>query len=177
MKTSTGCAAQARRAEEKPMSEPFDHEHLMRLAIEEARRGGAAGNIAVGSVIVRAGAVIGTGHNTSRSGGDPIDHAEIVAIRDACRRLATFDLSGCEIFASCEPCPMCLAAILWARIGRVTWAGTREDAAEAGFDDARFYEEIARAPEQRTLPSGTLLRDEARALFRAWLAKPDRIAY
>jgi tRNA(Arg) A34 adenosine deaminase TadA len=119
MKTSTGCAAQARRAEEKPMSEPFDHEHLMRLAIEEARRGGAAGNIAVGSVIVRAGAVIGTGHNTSRSGGDPIDHAEIVAIRDACRREGTHDLAGATLYTAMEPCPMCAWAICMTGIGRV----------------------------------------------------------
>jgi tRNA(Arg) A34 adenosine deaminase TadA len=158
--------------------EPSRREETMRRAIELARsgmerdRGGP-----FGALVVKDGRVVGEGCNEVTSTCDPTAHAEIVAIRDACRRLATFDLSGCEIFASCEPCPMCLAAILWARIGRVTWAGTREDAAEAGFDDARFYEEIARAPEQRTLPSGTLLRDEARALFRAWLAKPDRIAY
>jgi len=112
-----------------------------------------------------------TGHN------DPTAHGEIVAIREACRALGTFSLEGCTIYTSCEPCPMCLAAIYWSRIDRVFYANTAADAATIGFDDERLYRELALPPDARSLPSERLLAAEARAVFDEWLADPDRVPY
>jgi tRNA(Arg) A34 adenosine deaminase TadA len=144
------------------------------LALEgvRANRGGP-----FGSVIVRGERVIAAGCNQVTSTNDPTAHAEIVAIRAACGELGSYDLSGCELFASCEPCPMCLAAIHWARIARVHYACDREDAARAGFDDALLYEEIARPRTQRRIVLEPLMRDEGLAALRAWTDKPDRRAY
>ena len=111
------------------------------------------------------------------SSNDPTAHAEIVAIRRACRRIGSFSLAGCVLYASCEPCPMCLAAAYWARVDRLVYAATRDDAARAGFDDAVIYREVPLPPEDRSLPTGTLLRAEATAVFEEWLAKPDRVPY
>jgi tRNA(Arg) A34 adenosine deaminase TadA len=144
------------------------------LAVENVRagRGGP-----FGAVVVRAGEVIAEGSNLVTSSNDPTAHAEIVAIRRACSTLGRFQLNDCEIYASCEPCPMCLGAIYWARLGRVWFASTREDAAAAGFDDQFLYDEIPRAAPQRALPASTLLREEGAAAFRVWAESPDKIAY
>jgi len=130
-----------------------------------------------GAVVARDGAIVARGWNAVTSGNDPTAHAEVVAIRRACRRVGTFSLAGFVLYASCEPCPMCLAAAYWARVDRLVYAATRDDAARAGFDDDRIYREIPLAPEARSLPTDRLLRDEALAVFDEWLAKPDRVPY
>ena len=151
---------------------------FMRRAIELSRlkmRAGEGGPF--GAVVVHDGRIIGEGWNRVLATRDPTAHAEIVAIREACQRLGRFSLDGAEIYATAEPCPMCLGAILWARIKRLYYGNTRLDAAAIGFDDAAFYDEVARPPEQRTLPSQRLLADEARVVFAEWDAKPDRVRY
>ncbi len=161
-----------------PMHPTADPSPFMRRAIELSRShmlGGEGGPF--GAVVVRDGRIVGEGWNRVTSACDPTAHAEITAIREACRALGTFELRGCEIFTSCEPCPMCLAAIYWARLDRVWYANTREDAAGIRFDDAWLYHEVALPQEERSLPSAQLLRDEALEVFRAWEAKPDKIRY
>jgi len=155
------------------LNEKFMQEAI-RLALEPMRRG-AAGPF--GAVVVRDGHTVGCGWNQVTSANDPTAHAEVMAIREACRRLGTFRLDGCELYASCEPCPMCLGAIYWARIRRLYFAATRLDAAEAGFDDLLIYEEIARPLTQRRLPAVQLLRDQALAAFVEWKANPGKTAY
>jgi guanine deaminase len=130
-----------------------------------------------GAVIVREGQVIATGTNQVTSTNDPTAHAEIVAIRNACTTLATFQLQGCHIYSSCEPCPMCLAAIYWAHCDAIFYGNTASDAAETGFDDGMLYEEIARPHRERRTPISMLLRDEALASFTAWKTHPTRIDY
>jgi guanine deaminase len=130
-----------------------------------------------GAVVARDGALVARGWNAVTSTNDPTAHAEVVAIRRACRALGTFSLAGCVLYASCEPCPMCLAAAYWARVDRLVFAGTRADAAGAGFDDAFIYDEIPLAPEARALATDQLLREEAITVFEEWLAKPDRVRY
>ena len=130
-----------------------------------------------GAVIVRGGEVIASGCNQVTSSHDPTAHAEVVAIRAAARALGTHSLVGCTIYASCEPCPMCLAAIYWARLDRLYFACTSADAAAAGFDDDVLYRELSKPASARSLPAGPLLRDEARAVLREWIAKPDKAPY
>lgn len=130
-----------------------------------------------GCVIVFDNKIVGHGHNKVTSTNDPTAHAEIVAIRDACRNLNTFQLTGCEIYTSCEPCPMCLGAIYWARPDRVYYACTREDAAKIDFDDAFIYQEIMRPLSDRTIPMISLLHDDGMALFIDWKLKPDKLHY
>ena len=146
----------------------------IRLSMEKMRddEGGP-----FGAAVVRDGQIVGVGWNRVTSANDPTAHAEIVAIRDACSSLGTFCLSGCELYSSCEPCPMCLAAVYWARIDRIYYAATREDAAGAGFDDACFYDQIALPPLERSIPATQHLREEALAAFAAWAKKEDRIEY
>lgn len=129
------------------------------------------------TVVVRNGRIIATGTNLVTATNDPTAHAEVVAIRDACRTLGCFQLSGCEIYTTCEPCPMCLGAIYWARPARVYFAGTSRDAAEAGFDDSFIYTETAKPWPERALPMAPLMREEALAIFRQWREKPDKIPY
>jgi tRNA(Arg) A34 adenosine deaminase TadA len=138
----------------------------------QANRGGP-----FGAVIVRDGAIIAEGCNQVTSTNDPTAHAEIVAIRAACAVLRHFCLRGCEIYTSCEPCPMCLSAIYWARLDRIYYANTRHEAARIGFDDAFLYREIALPLEARSVPTIRLLADEARGAFDAWQQKPDKIRY
>ena len=130
-----------------------------------------------GAVVVRRGQIIGRGWNRVTSLNDPTAHAEIVAIREACRRLKTFRLDDCELYASCEPCPMCLAAIYWARLKRIGYANTRRDAARIGFDDEFIYREVAATMARRKLPMKQLLRPEALPAFVEWENKPDKIRY
>ena len=136
------------------------------------RRGGP-----FGAVIVKSGRIISEGSNEVIARNDPTAHAEIVAIRKAGSRLHAFHLDGCEIYASCEPCPMCLAAIYWARIEKIFFANTAEDAAEIGFDDEFFYREIQMPRTERRIPSRQLMRDEALPVFREWHNLDDRIEY
>lgn len=154
------------------------HEAFMRRAIELSRekmRQDEGGPFA--AVIVRDGAIIAEGWNQVTGHNDPTAHAEIVAIREACRALGCFSLEGCVIYTSCEPCPMCLSAIHWAHIDRVFYANTASDAASIGFDDARLYEELALPAQERTLPMTRLLASEALAVFREWVVDPDRVPY
>jgi len=130
-----------------------------------------------GAVVVRGGKIVGRGWNCVTSTNDPTAHAEIVAIREACRRLRTFQLSDCELYTSCEPCPMCLSAIYWARLKRVYYANTRQDAARILFDDAFIYREVSLPISKRKLPMRQMLRKEALAAFKAWQAKTDKLPY
>jgi len=130
-----------------------------------------------GAIIVRDGAVIAHGFNRVTSTLDPTAHAEIDAIRKACQRLASFRLDGCQIFVNCEPCPMCLAALYWAGIQKITYAADRKDAAAIGFADELIYQEIGKAPAGRRIPMVQLMRQEALATFAAWQAFEAKIAY
>jgi tRNA(Arg) A34 adenosine deaminase TadA len=151
---------------------------FMRRAIAlsfEMMRSGRGGPF--GAVVVKAGRIVAEGSNQVTSTLDPTAHAEIVAIRRACQELQTFDLSGCEIFTSCEPCPMCLSAIYWARLGRICFANGREDAGGIGFRDDFLYDEIPLPVERRSIPTVRLLAAEARAAFDEWAAMPDKVLY
>ena len=130
-----------------------------------------------GAVIVRDNQVLATGANLVTSSNDPTAHAEVIAIRNACAAAGTFQLRGCEIYTSCEPCPMCLAAIYWARLAAIFFGNTHAHAAEAGFDDSFLYEEVRRPLDQRCTPITALLSEQARTSFDAWLASPYRIGY
>lgn len=153
-------------------------EQFMLRAIELARSGmeaNAGGPF--GSVVVKDGRIIGEGNNRVTSTNDPTAHAEIVAIREACKELDTFDLTGSVIYASCEPCPMCLAAIYWSRAERIYIACDRNDAARAGFDDALIYEELGADPTKRSVPIEQRGREAGLAVFEEWILKLDKIAY
>jgi tRNA(Arg) A34 adenosine deaminase TadA len=149
-------------------------EEAVRLADEGMRenRGGP-----FGCVIVRRGEIVARGNNGVTVTNDPTAHAEITAIREACRTLKTFQLADCELYTSCEPCPMCLAAIYWARIPRVFYGNTRADAAAIGFDDDFIYQQIPLPPSERTIKMEPLLRDIAQRTFKSWSEKPDKIEY
>lgn len=146
----------------------------IRLSIEkmEANQGGP-----FGAIVVRNQEIVGRGWNQVTSTNDPTAHAEVVAIRDACSRLKTFSLTGCEIYTSCEPCPLCLAAIYWARLDRICFAATCDDAAAAGFDDGVFYQELRKPADKRSIPMQQALREDAMVALRAWVKKKDRIRY
>jgi tRNA(Arg) A34 adenosine deaminase TadA len=144
------------------------------LSVENvlARRGGP-----FAALIARAGEIVAEGVNLVTSTDDPTAHAEMVAIREACRKLGRFELGGCEIYTSCEPCPMCLGAIYWARLERIVFAATKEDAARIGFDDSFIYQQLGLAGDARTIPMIPLLREEALAAFDGWSRSPDKIPY
>jgi len=150
----------------------------MRRAIALAQNGideGAGGPF--GAVVVRNGEIVGEGCNRVTSTNDPTAHAEIVAIRNACEKLGSFQLDDCVIYTSCEPCPMCLGAIYWARPARVFYAATREDAAKIGFDDQFIYEEIEKTFEHRQMRLVNLMRDEGLTVFENWTNKTDKTEY
>jgi tRNA(Arg) A34 adenosine deaminase TadA len=150
----------------------------MREAISLGRKGMTEdGGGPFGAVVVRAGRIVGRGHNQVATLLDPTAHAEVMAIRQACRSLGQFVLHGCELYTSCEPCPMCLAAIYWARLDRVFYACTRRDAAEIGFDDDFIYEQLPLEIAARSLPMEQIERKHSLALFREWVAKKDKIRY
>lgn len=130
-----------------------------------------------GAVIVKDGKIVAEGWNRVTSTNDPTAHAEVSAIREACKNLNTFELDGCEIYTSCEPCPMCLAAIYWARINRIYYANTRVDAAGIEFDDEFLYQEINLPLDQRKIPTLQTEREEALRVFQEWAAKSDKIQY
>ena len=155
-----------------------DPRNFMRRAIDLSRIHMEAGEGGpFGAVVVKDGHILGEGWNRVTSTCDPTAHAEVVAIRDACGRLGTFTLKGCEIYTSCEPCPMCLSAIYWARLDRIWFANGRADAAAIQFDDEWLYREVALPMTDRSLPAVELMRDEALAVFRAWDAKVDKTRY
>lgn len=161
------------RTDDKAMSK----EELMRRAIELSEESVANGGGPFGAVIARNGRIVATGVNRVTASHDPTAHAEVSAIRDACKRLETFNLSGCEIYTSCEPCPMCLGAIYWAHIDRVYYGNDKCDAREIGFDDSFIYDELSLPRALRKLPSERLLEGEAIRAFRMWTLKDDRIEY
>jgi guanine deaminase len=130
-----------------------------------------------GCVVVKGEEIVGRGNNRVTSTNDPTAHAEVVAIRDACQNLATFQLDDCEIYTSCEPCPMCLGAIYWARPKVVYSANNRKDAADIGFDDSMIYEEIGTDLEKRKIPIKSIGRSEALKIFQEWAAKSDKVKY
>ncbi len=152
--------------------------HFLRRAVAlskermEANLGGP-----FGAVIVRDGEIIAEGWNEVTSALDPTAHAEVTAIRRACQAVGTFSLEGATLYSSCEPCPMCLAATYWARIGRLVYANTRDEAASIGFDDAFLYDEMPKDPLKRALPTDHVALDEAREVFELWRNKADKIAY
>lgn len=146
----------------------------IRLSVEKMQAGEGG---PFGAVIVRSGEIVARGWNRVTSTNDPTAHAELVAIREACRNLETFWLGDCEIYVSCEPCPMCLAAIYWAGIPRLYYAATAEDAAVAGFADAYIYRELTSPPEQRNLEIRQAQRREAQVAFQLWEDKTDKIEY
>jgi tRNA(Arg) A34 adenosine deaminase TadA len=151
---------------------------LMRSCIAEARENARKANGGpFAALVVRGGKVVAHGANGVTSLNDPTAHAEIQAIRGASSAIRTFNLAGCELYASCEPCPMCLGAIYWARLDRVYFAATRLDAAGAGFDDARFYDELSRPLAERELPLVQLSLPEASAPFEAWKENPNSVRY
>ena len=129
------------------------------------------------ALVVRKGEIVANGTNQVTILNDPTAHAEIVAIRNACAAVRNFQLTGYDIYATCEPCPMCLGAIFWARLDRVYYASTKEDAAAIGFDDSLIYSQIALQPAKRRLPMLQILREEALAAFREWQSKPNKIPY
>jgi tRNA(Arg) A34 adenosine deaminase TadA len=129
------------------------------------------------AAVVKDDKVLATGTNLVTSANDPTAHAEMVAIREACRKLGHFQLTGCDIYTTCEPCPMCLGAIYWARPDRVYYAATKEDAAAAGFDDSFIYQQLPLEPGQRKIPMSQMLRHESLAAFEHWVRKKDKTPY
>ncbi len=156
---------------------PRTPEDFMRLAIELSQKNVAEGGGPFAAVIVKDGEVIATGCNQVTRANDPTAHAEVVAIRNACATLDDFQLEGCELYTSCEPCPMCLGAIYWARPAKVYYANSKEDAAAIDFDDQFIYEDLDKPTEKRKLPMIRLLADEAIEAFRDWQNKIDKVAY
>ena len=130
-----------------------------------------------GAVVVKNGLIVGKGNNKVTSTFDPTAHAEVVAIREACKKLDTFKLTGCDLYTSCEPCPMCLAAIYWSHIDNIFYANTREDAKNIDFDDSLIYSEISKKNEDRQIPIKQMLRDDALKAFELWSKKIDKIKY
>lgn len=156
----------------------MNDEPFLREAIRLAREHMLAGDGGpFGAVIVRDGEVIARGWNRVATTNDPTAHAKVVAIREACARAGNFWLKGCVLYASCEPCPMCLAAIYWARMERLVFAASREDASKGGFDDEFLHRELSLPLEARNLPTRQALRAEARVIFSEWMALPTRIPY
>ncbi|MBP7063410.1 nucleoside deaminase [Ferrovibrio sp.] len=155
-----------------------DHAAFMRRAIALSREHMQAGHGGpFGAVVVLDGKIIGEGWNQVTGQNDPTAHAEVVAIREACKILGRFDLRGATLYTSCEPCPMCLSAAYWARVDGLYYANTQDDAAAIDFDDAFLYRELALPMAQRSLPCAPLLRDEALAVFNEWRDKPDKVPY
>lgn len=152
-------------------------EELMQRAIELSINSVRNGGGPFGAVIARKGEIIAEGSNGVTIYNDPTAHAEVTAIRKACEKLGTFELKGCEIYTSCEPCPMCLGAIYWAHLDKIYYSNDRKDAADIGFDDDFIYQEIEVKPQYRKKPSEILMREEGLEAFRIWNKKTDKIEY
>lgn len=150
---------------------------LMQRAIDLSKNSVKSGGGPFGAVIARNGEIIAEGSNCVTIDNDPTAHAEVSTIRKACKALGTYDLSGCEIFTSCEPCPMCLGAIYWAKLDKIYYANDRKDAANIGFADDFIYEELPLKPSERQKPSEILMREEALEAFRMWQEKEDKTEY
>ena len=155
------------------MNSPF-MARAIELSIENVRsgRGGP-----FGAVVVKNGNILAEGANRVTATNDPTAHAEVLAIRQACQKLALFELKDCELYTSCEPCPMCLGAIYWTRLARVYYGSHATDASKAGFDDSFIYREIAQPHPQRGIPMTQMMREEALAAFRAWEQQPNKVRY
>ena len=143
------------------------------LSIESANKGGGP----FGSVIVKDNKIIAEGSNKVTSNNDPTAHGEIVAIREACKKLNNFSLNGCELYSTCEPCPMCLSAIYWARIDKIYYANTRDDARKIDFDDSLIYTELQKNIDKRKIPMIQIMRNEALKVFELWDKKEDKVKY
>ena len=154
-----------------------DDEKFMQQAIDLSIDNVANGGGPFGAVIARDGEIIATGTNRVTADCDPTAHAEVNAIRAACTKLKSFKLTGCTIYTSCEPCPMCLSAIYWAGIERIFYGNTKQDAKQINFDDSFIYDQIALDYSERSIPCINIMREQALAGFRAWTAKVDKILY
>jgi len=155
------------------MDNPF-MARAIQLSIENVQSGQGG---PFGAVIVQDGNIVAEGVNCVTTNNDPTAHAEVVAIREACRKLRSFELKDCELYASCEPCPMCLRAIYWARLARIYFGNSAADASKIGFDDSAIYRECARSYTERSIPMVQVMREQALAAFRAWKEKTDKIPY
>ena len=160
-------------ADERRSKENEFIRRAIELAVENVERGGGP----FAALVVRDGIVIATGANQVTRTNDPTAHAEIVAIREACRVLGEFQLAGCDVYTSCEPCPMCLGALYWARPSHVFYAAPKEDASGAGFDDSFIYEQMKTPPSERAIPMVRILDEEAARPFEAWINKADKKSY
>lgn len=157
---------------------PKDHKYFMQRAIDISRKGMESNDGGpFGAVVVKDGEIIAEGNNRVTSSNDPTAHAEVVAIRNACTALDTFQLDGCIIYTSCEPCPMCLGAIYWARPDKMFYACTKEDAARIGFDDDFIYKEINLNIQDRSIPTLQIMNAEANEVFKSWETKEDKTEY
>jgi len=153
-------------------------QQFMQAAIDQARKGMEAGEGGpFGAIVVKDGVIVGRGNNKVTSSNDPTAHAEVTAIRDACKNLNSFQLDGCVLYSSCEPCPMCLGAIYWARPDKLYFACSREDAAEIGFDDDFIYKEIPLPIHERKIDTVQIMQQEGLSVFKAWTDKEDREMY
>ncbi len=160
------------------MKNEEQHIKFMQMAIDLSAKSVEEGGGPFGAVIVnKEGEIIAAAHNCVTLNNDPTAHAEVMAIREACQKLQTFDLSGCTLYASCEPCPMCLSSMYWAHIEKYYYAGTQHDAAEIGFDDKFIYDEIALKPKDRFMSRKQILRDATLKVFNTWKNKADKIEY
>ena len=155
------------------MMNPEFMREAIRLSIENINHGGGP----FAAVVVKDGKIVAATGNSVTADNDPTAHAEVNAIRQACKKLNTFDLSGCDIYASCEPCPMCLSAIYWAHIDHIYYAAPRKDAASIGFDDNMIYEQIPMNPAERSIPGEQILRDEAMEAFKIWNDSSDTVTH
>lgn len=155
----------------------MNNEEFMREAVKLSLKNINEGGGPFGAVIVKDGEIIAKGTNRVTANNDPTAHAEINAIREATQKLGTFDLSGCQIYSSCEPCPMCLGAIYWARLDKIYFANTKIDARDIDFDDSFIYEELEKPIEKRKIPTKQILREEAIMAFEKWRAKEDKMKY
>ncbi|MEA3447471.1 MAG: nucleoside deaminase [Bacteroidota bacterium] len=152
-------------------------EKFMQKTIQLAKDNIPSGNGPFGAVIVKDGEIIAEASNSVTQTNDPTAHAEINAIRKATEKLKTFDLSGCEIYASCEPCPMCLGAIYWARLDKLYFASGREEAAKSGFDDEFIYKELGKSIRERTIPTRQMMQEEGKIVFKTWNDFEEKIMY
>ena len=154
-----------------------NREKYMREALREAGFAAAEDEVPIGAVIVCRGRIVGKGHNMTERLSDPTAHAEVSAIRAACAKLGDFKLSGCTIYSSCEPCPMCLSALYWAGVERIFYGNTKQDAKSINFDDSFIYDQIALDYSERAIPCINFMREEALAGFKAWVEKVDKVLY